>query len=165
MDDCCCGGLVETASGETASHVCRTKGMRVDELTVKALLTGSALRRFEPGAYRFCADAACEVVYFDDRGRTFTKHDVRVAVWQKETAGDRTICYCFGENECDMRDELDRTGASCAVERIVTSERSGSCCSCPRRDRSASPAPGGCNTKSFRNILTRACACMQSGST
>src|SRR5207248_3115324 len=119
MDDCCGGSRVEFAPGGTdACRFCQTKSARVDELTVKALLTESALRRFEPGAYRLCADAACEVVYFDDRGHAFTTYDVRVAVWQKEPAGARTICYCFGEIESEMRDELDRTGASCAVERV-----------------------------------------------
>jgi len=121
MDDCCCGGPLVTVSGEIfACDVCQSNGPRVDELTVKALLTDSALRRFEPGAYRFCPDAACEIVYFDDRGHRFTKADVRVPVWQKEPVGGRTICYCFGENESDMHDELGLTGTSRAVERVRT---------------------------------------------
>jgi len=134
MDDCCCAGLGDTASAETpACRVCQTKGARVDELTVKALLTEAALRRFEPGAYRFCPAATCEVVYFDDRGHTFAKRDVGVAVWQKEPAGARTICYCFGENESDMRNEIDQTGMSCAVERVrehITARR----CACEVRN-------------------------------
>ncbi len=134
MDDCCCDGTVETASSESPDcRVCQTKGARVDELTLKALLTEVALRRFEPGAYRFCPAAACEVVYFDDRGHTFTKRDVRVAVWQKEPAGARTVCYCFDENERDIRDELERTGASCAAERVrehITARR----CACEVRN-------------------------------
>ena len=134
MDDCCCAGLGDTASAETpACRVCQTKGARVDELTVKALLTEAALRRFEPGAYRFCPAAGCEVVYFEDGGHTFTTRDLRVAVWHKEPIGARTICYCFGENESDMRDELARTGASRAVERVrehITARR----CACEVRN-------------------------------
>ena len=134
MDDCCCSGPVETGSGETAAcGACRTKGPRVDELTVKALLTEYALRQFEPGAYRFCPDAACEIVYFDDRGHAFTKRDVRVPVLQKEPVGGRTICYCFGENESDMRGELARSGTSRAVERVrehITARR----CACEVRN-------------------------------
>jgi hypothetical protein len=58
------------------------------ELTVKALLTDAALKRFEPGAYRFCPEPSCDVVYFDARGRTFTTADLRVP-HLAEAAGGR----------------------------------------------------------------------------
>lgn len=86
-------------------------------LTVKALLTTAALEQFELGAFHFCANAACDVVYFGD-GQHFGIADVRVPVWQKEAAGNRMICYCFGENETGIRMEIDDTGASAAVGRV-----------------------------------------------
>jgi hypothetical protein len=97
---------------------CQTKGQLVDELTIKALLTEHALRRFEPGSYRFCPDASCDVVYFSEDGTTFTRQDVRVRIWQKEPAEQRTVCYCFDETESGIARELADTGVSRAVERV-----------------------------------------------
>ena len=90
----------------------------VEDLTMKALLSDTALQRFEPGAHRFCPDASCDVVYFDAAGRTFTTADLRVPVWQKQRPGARTICYCFGENETDIKSEIERAGRSKAAERV-----------------------------------------------
>lgn len=119
MSDRCCPGLV-AAEGEEpmACVLCGTTGNRVDSLTVKALLTESALSRFEPAEYRFCSDSNCNIVYFTESGRAFSKADLRVPVWHKELAGRRTICYCFGESEAGIADEIDRTGRSTAVERV-----------------------------------------------
>jgi hypothetical protein len=94
---------------------------------VKALLIESALQRFEPGAYRFCSDADCNVVYFDADGHLFTTDDLRVPVWLKEPPGARMICYCFGENETDIRAEVERTGASKAVDRVRDHIEAGRC--------------------------------------
>ncbi|MBI2220147.1 MAG: hypothetical protein HYU53_02950 [Acidobacteria bacterium] len=79
-------------------------------LTVKALLCESALRGVREGPYRFCADPACAVVYFDDNGHVFNTADLRVPVWQKQPAGARMICYCFDENETSMALEFAQTG-------------------------------------------------------
>jgi hypothetical protein len=117
MGECCCSGPAGTAS-TFACSACRTKGQPVDELTIKALLIESALRRFEPGTYRFCPDADCNVVYSDASGRAFTTRDLRVSVWQKEPPGARMICYCFDENEADITVEVEQTGTSKAVERV-----------------------------------------------
>jgi hypothetical protein len=67
------------------------------------------------------------VVYFDETGQTYSKSDIRVPVWQKEPFGDRTICYCFGENEADIRAELQVTGHSGAVERVRAHIEAGRC--------------------------------------
>jgi hypothetical protein len=99
-------------------RVCRTAGKPVDSLTVKALLSDAALARYEHAAYRFCPGATCAVVYFAENGPTFTTDDVREPVWQKESPGRRTFCYCFGENEADISHEIERTGQSSAVQRV-----------------------------------------------
>ena len=108
-------------------HACGVKGSPVDTGTVKALLTETALQRFLPTDYRFCADATCAVVYFGADGQTFTTGDVRVAVWQKQSFGERVVCYCFGENEADMRREVEERGASAAVQRIRDHIAAGRC--------------------------------------
>jgi hypothetical protein len=100
-------------------------------------LTSAALKRIEPVAYRFCQSPDCDVVYFDDRGRTFTTDDVRVGVWQKEPEGRRTVCYCFGENESDIRSEIAREGHSRAVERVRAHIQAGRCACEIRNPRGA----------------------------
>jgi hypothetical protein len=107
-----------TGSIPVVCRACQTKGQLVEELTVKALLTEHALRRFEPGSYRFCPDASCDVAYFSEAGIAFTRQDVRVPIWQKEPAGQRTVCYCFDETESAIARELCDTGVSHAVERV-----------------------------------------------
>jgi hypothetical protein len=39
-------------------------------------------------------------------------------VWEKQPIGERTVCYCFGENAADMRREVERDGRTSAVERV-----------------------------------------------
>jgi hypothetical protein len=118
MSDCCCPPKDAGHTESAACSVCQSKGQPVEELTVKALLTEHALRRFEPGSYRFCADASCDVAYFSGTGTVFTKRDVRVSIWQKEPLGQRTICYCFDETESAIADEFRTSGHSRAVERV-----------------------------------------------
>jgi hypothetical protein len=114
----------------TVGTICpasRTKGASVDLQTVKALLTTTALQRLQPRAHYFCPHSACDIVYYDEQGHTFSQTDIRVAVWQKQPEGSRVICYCFGENETDIREEIAMSGYSLAAERVRTHIRAGRC--------------------------------------
>jgi len=91
---------------------------RVGITTVKALLRPEALARLNVSGFYFCASYGCETVYFSDAGQVFRTVDVAVEVWQKQPAGDRTWCYCFGESEAAMRAELESTGQIRAVDRV-----------------------------------------------
>lgn len=122
-----CDRPTEGVHAADACSYCESKGQPVDLITVKALLTETALRRIGHGPYRFCPAADCDVVYFAAGGETFRKIDVRVPVWQKERPGARMICYCFGENEADICDELRRTGACGAVTRVRDDIAAGRC--------------------------------------
>jgi hypothetical protein len=136
MADCC----EAPASERDAALFCpvsRGKGKPVDEQTVKALLVEQALRRFTPSEHRFCQDAECEVVYFDTAGNQYTTADVRVPVWQKEPCGARMVCYCFGENEADIRSEIERFGQSDAVGRVRRHIEAGRCACEIRNPRGA----------------------------
>lgn len=104
-----------------------TKGLAVDLLTVKALLCESALRSVGEGPYRFCSDPSCTVVYFDDEGDVFNASDLRVPVWQKQPAGARMICYCFGEDEASIARELTSTGRCDATLRVRDHIATGRC--------------------------------------
>jgi hypothetical protein len=82
------------------------------------LLTPAALAQLRLGSFHFCASPECSTVYFSSDGQVFQTNDVRVAVWQKEPNGARVLCYCFGENEVDMRREINIEGRTAAIERV-----------------------------------------------
>ena len=124
----CCDVPAAIPNGAGTCPVSATKGKTIELQTIKALLTDQALRRVVASSlHRFCPEPTCEVVYFDETGQTYSKSDIRVPVWQKEPFGDRTICYCFGENEADIRAELQVTGHSGAVERVRAHIEAGRC--------------------------------------
>lgn len=100
------------------------------------MLTVNALARISGAPHRFCADPACEIVYFT-AADTFTVHDLRVPVWQKEPFGARMVCYCFGENETDIAREISEQGASRAVERVREHIAAGRCACELRNPRGA----------------------------
>ena len=123
----CCARRAASNGAVQACPASGTQGKPVELQTVKALLTEAALRRVAVSSHHFCPEPACDVVYFDETGHTYTRADVRVRVWQKEPFGERTICYCFGENETDIRRELETTGGSDAVERVRRHIEAGRC--------------------------------------
>lgn len=84
---------------------------------MKALLTALALRRILPGSFYFCTDPACDRVYFS-ADQQFRTAEIRVPVWQKEPFGARMVCYCFGEDEAEMRREIETTGGCLAASRV-----------------------------------------------
>ena len=48
-------------------------------------------------------------------------------VFQKEPAGERTVCYCFGLIESDLRREIDQSATSTAAERITALVKADRC--------------------------------------
>lgn len=136
MSDCCRVPAPPIADAERCP-VSRTKGKPVDLLTVKALLTESALRRINSAAHRFCHEPSCDVVYFDAGGASYVKHDLRVPIWQKEPFGDRTVCYCFGVSEESIRAEIQTTGRSEATEHVRAHIAAGRCACQVRNPRGA----------------------------
>lgn len=123
----CCSSVTAAVSTTAFCPVSGTKGLPVEHQTVKALLTAAALRTLTATPHRFCPDPACDVVYFADDGRTYSTADLRVSVWHKEPYGARVICYCFGENEADIRLEIQTMGKSEVVERIRADIKAGRC--------------------------------------
>src|SRR5262245_8759512 len=116
MDDGCDSAGAEP--GARACETCTERGSAVQLRTVKALLTEVALRRVQLTHYHFCANPACETVYFGDGGDRFSAADIRVPVWQKAPTGARLLCYCFGETESGIRRELLEHGHTDVVARI-----------------------------------------------
>jgi hypothetical protein len=137
MESCC---TVRPGAPTSPTHcpACGKPGRLVERITVKAMLRPEALMRLSAPEHRFCATPECPVVYFGT-DEVFDREEIGVPVFQKEPAGDRPVCYCFGVGEGDLRQELVETGQSTASDRIsalVRAERcacevknpQGSCC-------------------------------------
>lgn len=123
----CCAGETMTA-GEARCPVTQARGLRVSLDTVKALLTTDAMPRLRPECVHYlCPDPGCDIVYFSDSAHLFSRRDVRVPVACKQPPGDRIICYCFGETESTIRDEVLRAGVSTAERRIRAHIAAGRC--------------------------------------
>ena len=136
MSDCCGPSRSDNPDERRDCPRSGTPGASVDLQTVKALLTTDALARIAGAEYRFCPDPTCDVVYFDSTEHVFSVQDIRVPVWHKEPVGARTICYCFGENEAEIRESvepakvIERVRAHIAAGRCACELRNpkGSCC-------------------------------------
>jgi len=114
----CCTVKPGTAVSPTDCPHCGRPGRLVDRITVKAMLRPEGLMRLSAPEHRFCATPECSVVYFGIE-EAFGREEVVVPVFQKEPAGDRPVCYCFGIGEADLRRELEETGRSSASDRII----------------------------------------------
>lgn len=123
----CCSTSTPVGPGAESCPVSGTRGKQVDLVTVKALLTEAALARLQHASHYFCPDAICDIVYFDAGGRTYSTSEVRVPVWQKAQPGDRMVCYCFGETETVIREEIMEIGRSASEQRIRAHIAAGRC--------------------------------------
>ena len=137
MADCCCAAPAETGNHAVGGPSCGASGAGVDLRTVKALLTERALARLRPTEHRFCSDPVCGTVYFTAEGDCYQRDELRVPVWQKEAFGARLICYCFGETESRIRDEIETSGRSRALERVREHIAAGRCACEIRNPRGA----------------------------
>lgn len=79
-------------------------------------------RALAAGAYYFCTDPDCDVVYFGGDATLVRRAELRTAVGQKSTAPERTVCYCFGVTAADA---LGSSGESRAY--VVERTRCGDC--------------------------------------
>ena len=128
MSDCC--NPQERHDGAekcSACPRCGRTGWPVQIVTLKSLLTPAAMRRLDVHeAYHFCRVAACPVVYFSG-DHIFTKDEVTVRVFQKESDDPLPVCYCFGITKQQVADEIERTGQSTAVQLVSRYVKDGKC--------------------------------------
>lgn len=100
------------------------------------MLKPSLLDRVNEGSWRFCAGADCRVVYFAEGGGSiFTTDDLRMRIGLKEREDPIPLCYCFGFDEADVREEVARTGRSAIPQRIAAMVEQG-LCACETRNPS-----------------------------
>jgi len=106
---------------------CGKSGYVVDGATVKSMLAVS-LRHVQDIIYRFCANADCDVVYYSDEAQTFTTHEVRERVYQKEPESDDVlICYCFQHTPGDIRQQFSQSNHKTIIDDINTGIHAGQC--------------------------------------
>ncbi len=130
MSNCCEGDSCALGAGAAeACPTCGEQGLAVDRITLKALLAAEALRRGIPPNPRFCANAACDVVYFDPDARArFTEADLIEPVHAKHPDDpDVPVCYCFGVTPRSIGEEVRRTGKSTASFDIAAEVKAGHC--------------------------------------
>jgi hypothetical protein len=131
MTECCCPSSSNKESGSPWQRLCPqdgTKGKPVQLVTLKSLLVPVALEQLNPAtAYGFCPSPNCPVVYFSEQGQTFTTADLKVSVFQKNVNEDVSVCYCFGWSRRRIREELDQSGESSAVDMITTHVKAKRC--------------------------------------
>lgn len=136
------------APRDDPEHKCRScasASRRVTRKTVLLMLKSQLLDLVHESEYRFCSDADCKVVYFSQNdGVIFRTSDLRVRVGLKETVDPIPLCYCFGFDQKDAREEIDRTGASMIPQRIAALIKQ-KMCACPFKNPSGACCLGDVN--------------------
>ncbi len=122
----CCRDEIEARGVSTYCPACGLRGKDLDEITLKALLRGKALARCSEGRHHFCATHSCPLVYFGEH-ETFSRDDLTVPIFQKESKPKRPVCYCFDVSEADIQREIALTGRSTASQRIRALVNAGRC--------------------------------------
>jgi hypothetical protein len=100
----------------------------------------------------FCTNPECRVVYFLEHvGAAFTTDELRVRVGPKENQDPIPLCYCFGFDEADARDEIAHTGQTSIPQRVAALIKQG-LCACPERNPSGVCCLGEVN-KAIKRLL------------
>lgn len=134
---------------------CGAASRLVTRRTVLLMLRPELLDRAGEGEYRFCADPHCRVVYFTEgEGPCFTTADLRVRVGLKEKDDPVPLCYCFGFDERDAREEIARTG-QCSIPRRISALIKQGMCACLERNPSGACCLGEVN-RAVKRLLAEA---------
>jgi len=129
---------------------CSGASRPVTRKTMFLMVRPELFSRIGQGQYRFCSDPKCRVVYFsEDTAVTFLTEDLRVRVGLKERVDPIPLCYCFGFDEKDAREEIARTGASTIPKRIAALIKQ-KMCACPARNPS-----GACCLREVNEAIER----------
>jgi hypothetical protein len=134
---------------------CGRASRPVTHKTMLLMLKSETFDRVGEGEYRFCPDPECNVVYFtEDGNQNFTIEDLRVHVGLKERTDPIPLCYCFGFNESDVREEIERTGRTSIPQRIAELLKQ-KMCACPARNPSGACCLGEV-TKTLKRLMANA---------
>ena len=95
----------EEDDGQPRCPYCESPGTAVRQETLAAWLTAAQLQTLTESAY-FCPFARCEVVYFDQFGRSILHDALPAPVYPKDP--DAPICGCFGLTRDDIDQDIDQ---------------------------------------------------------
>jgi len=128
-DDTCCLVTEKTSAPSTAAcPVSKTLSRKVQQRTLKHLAKPERLEFLENVQYYYCAEPTCGVVYFsNDAVPYFTKDEVRVKVFHKESSDDVNICYCYDWTRGRIKQQIHDTGKSTAAFEIAQEVKAGNC--------------------------------------
>ena len=90
-------------TGEGHCPKCGSLGPPVGRETLQSLLLAESLRKLAESGF-FCPFPSCEVVYFDQFGRTVGADSLRRPVYPKDR--DAPICGCFGFSRDDIEQDV-----------------------------------------------------------
>jgi len=144
---------LQKASSQRGCLSCQGPSHPVALRTMLLMLKPELFDQVGESQYRFCASPTCPVVYFSPE-RCFTTSDVRTRVGLKEKDGPVPLCYCFGFNEEDLREEIKAEGHTTVPQRIsaLIKERM---CACEERNPSGACCLGEV-TRAVKRVLKEA---------
>lgn len=125
----CCEFHPPRTCPPTLCPECGKQGSSVVRLTLGALLKPEHRHRIpHEEECCVCRTSTCDVAYFLPDKALFRKDDLSVRVGLKESNDPHApVCYCFGWTPMRIREELETTGRSTAIEQIKAQVKAGNC--------------------------------------
>jgi hypothetical protein len=113
--------------GKSNCPVCGKEAKAVLKKTLEALLTPQEkTKHSELEVFYYCKTPSCKVVYFKEN-QIIEQDGVRVTVGLKEWADPATCCYCFGWTKEKIKEQLEATGKTDAIEDIKAKMKDPGC--------------------------------------
>ena len=126
MSDACC---VIPHTGD--SPICPMNNQMtkpVGRQTIESLVKPEIKAQLRPQPYFFCDAPDCDTVYVSALGdHLITKDLLTVRVGIKETDDPIPLCYCFGYNRMDVRDDIRQKGETDIQKNITEKVKAGEC--------------------------------------
>ncbi len=115
---------------------CADASRFVTKKTMLLMLKSDLFEQISNEQYYYCSNFDCDIVYFSEsQGTCFYTNDLRVRVGTKAKQDPKPLCYCFGFDESDFRDEIDQTGQTKILGQIIQLLKAGMC-ACETRNPS-----------------------------
>lgn len=127
-DECCLVTQKTTAPSKAECPVSKTLSRKVQRRTLEHLLKTEKLRELRDVQYYYCADPACNVVYFSNENVPFfAVEDIKVKVFSKDKDDLVNVCYCFDWTRGRIKEQIKATGKSTAALEIAREVKAGRC--------------------------------------
>ncbi len=115
----------EPDAGETRCPRCESPGTPVGPETLRARLLPDALDKLAESGF-FCRYEWCDVVYFDQFGRTVDSSSLRAPIYPKDPTAP--ICACFEFTRDDIEQDVQEGGATRTRALLAKAKSPEACC-------------------------------------